>query len=70
MVAAGCSADHCLVYYVRGGFEQTWHVALFQWTPAETRLEWGGTARAGLKDIDQVRSAMLSGTIGGPSELW
>ena len=45
LVAAGCSIDHCLVYYERGGSDRTWLVALFHWTPAETRCEWGGQAR-------------------------
>jgi hypothetical protein len=50
LVAAGCAKDHhCLVYYERGGSEHTWHVALFHWTPAATRLEGGGTARGGLE---------------------
>jgi hypothetical protein len=70
LVAAGCSTDHCLVYYERGGFVHTWHVALFHWTPAETRFEWGGTAPGGLKTIDDVRSAVLSGTIKGPAKFW
>ena len=36
LVAAGCSTDHCLVYYERGGIAHTWQVALFHWTPAAT----------------------------------
>jgi hypothetical protein len=64
MVAAGCSTDHhCLVYYERGGFVHTWHLALFHWTPAATRFEWGGSAPAGLRTIDEVRKAILSGAI-------
>src|ERR671914_92821 len=43
LVAAGCSTDHCLVYYERGGFVHTWHVALFHWTPASTRFVLGGS---------------------------
>jgi hypothetical protein len=65
LVAAGCSTDHCLVYYERGGIDHTWHVALFHWTPAATRFEWGGTAPGGLATIDDVRSAILSGGIKG-----
>ena len=61
LVAAGCSTDHCLVYYERGGIAHTWRVALFHWTPAATRFEWGGTAPRGLASIDDVRSAILSG---------
>jgi hypothetical protein len=63
LVAAGCSTDHCLVYYERGGFVHTWHVALFHWTPAATRFVWGGSAPGGLATIDDARNAILSGAI-------
>lgn len=70
LVAAGCSTDHCLVYYERGGIAHTWQVVLFHWTPAVTRFEWGGDAPWGLKTIDEVRSAILSGAIKGQSRFW
>ena len=62
LVAAGCAKDHhCLVYYERGGTERTWHIALFQWTPAATSFEGGGTAPAGLTSIDDVRRVIVAG---------
>ena len=71
LVAAGCSTDqYCLVYYERGGAAHTWHVALFHWTPAATRFEWGGTAPKGLATIDDVRKAVLSGVIKGQAGSW
>lgn len=71
LVAAGCSIDnHCLVYYERGGRNHTWHVALFRWTPTETRFEWGATAPGGLATIDDVRNAILSGGIKGQAKVW
>ncbi len=70
LVAAGCSIDHCLVYYERGGIAHTWQVALFYWTPAATRFEWGGTAPRGLTSVDEVRSAVLSGAVKGPTRFW
>jgi hypothetical protein len=70
LVAAGCSIEYCLVYYERGGFAHTWHVALFHWTPAETRFEWGGNAPGGLATIDDVRNAILSGSIKGLAKFW
>ncbi|MEO5739276.1 MAG: hypothetical protein ABIS29_01600 [Vicinamibacterales bacterium] len=70
LVAAGCSTDYCLVHYERGGIAHTWHVALFHWTPAETRFEWGGTAPGGLATIDDVRNAVLSGAIKRPTTFW
>ena len=61
LAGAGCSTDHCFVYYERGGSAHTWHAALFHWTPAGTKLEGGGTAPAGLATIDAVRNLILSG---------
>ena len=71
MVAAGCSNEfYCLVYYERGGIAHTWHVALFHWSPEATRFEWGGDAPGGLKTIDAVRKAILSGVIKGHNGPW
>lgn len=70
LVAAGCSIDHCLVYYERGGRARTWHVALFRWTPQATRLEWGGIAPNNLANIENVRTAVLSGSIKGANTIW
>jgi len=70
LVAAGCSRADCLVYYERGGVDHTWHVALFHWTPAATRFEWGATAPGGLSTIDDVRKAVLSGAIKGQAKFW
>jgi hypothetical protein len=70
LVAAGCSADHCLVHYERGGIAHTWLIALFHWTPAATRFEWGGTAPRGLATIDDVSKAVLSGEIKIPARVW
>lgn len=63
LIAAGCAAELCLVYYERGGTAHTWHALLFRWTPAATRFEGGGTAPGGLTTIDAVRKAFLSGAI-------
>ena len=70
LVAAGCSYDYCLVYYERGGNAHTWHVALFHWRPEATRFEWGSSAPGGLRTIDDVRRAVLSGAIKGPAAFW
>jgi hypothetical protein len=70
LAVAGCSSDHCLVYYERGGKAPAWQVALFHWTPAATKFEWGGTAGGGLKTLDDVRRAVLSGAVKSPNKVW
>jgi hypothetical protein len=72
LIAAGCSRDsHCIVYYERSGKPITHRVALFQWSPAVTRMEWGGAAPAGLATVEGVRKAIVSGAIkGGDGSPW
>ena len=70
LVAAGCSIDHCIVYYERGGIAHTWQAVLFRWSPAATRFEWGGMAPNGLGSIEQVRNAVLSGAVKGATKFW
>lgn len=70
MVAAGCSYEHCLVYYERGGSPRTWRVVLFRWTPDATRVELGGAAPGGLVTFDDVRRLVLSGAIKTPAGVW
>jgi hypothetical protein len=69
LVLAACSIDHCLIYYERGGIAHSWHVALFHWTPAATRFEWGGIAPSGLRTFDDLRKTALSGAIRA-SDSW
>jgi hypothetical protein len=45
-------------------------VAVFHWTPAATRFEWGGAAPGGLKSIDEVRNGILSGAIKASTGSW
>jgi len=70
MSVAGCSQDHCLVYYERGGIAHTWHAVLFHWTPDGTRVEAGGTAPFGIRTLDDLRNAVLSGALKGPGRYW
>jgi len=64
LAVAGCASDnHCLIYYERGGATVSHRAVLVHWSPAETRLEFGGTAPAALTNIDDVRKAMLSGAV-------
>jgi hypothetical protein len=70
LAVAGCSYEHCLVYYERGGNARTWRVALFHWRPEATRLEWGGVAPGGLMTIDDVRRVILSGAAKGAAGPW
>ena len=70
LAAAGCSTDHCLVYYERGGSAHTWQVALFHWTPLGTRFEWGAAAPGGMASIERVLNDVLSGAINRSNSVW
>jgi hypothetical protein len=65
MVAAGCSADHCLVYYERGGYAHVYYAALFKVSTAGTRFEFGGPAAGGLPDLEAVKDALVAGEVAG-----
>lgn len=66
---AGCSQDHCLVYYERGGIAHTWQALLFRWTPDRTTVEAGGSAPALLRSVEDLRTLFLSGGL-SPSKNW
>ena len=63
LVAAGCSADHCLVYYERGGFAHVHQIVLFGKADTAFRFVEGGVAPGGLADLEQVKDALMSGKI-------
>lgn len=64
LILAGCSADHCIIYYEHGGIAHTHTVVLFQ-TKGDVRFEWGGAAPRDLVDLAQVQTAVVNGTIRG-----
>jgi hypothetical protein len=70
LITAGCSYDHCLVYYERGGARRSWRAALFHWTPDATRFEGGGSAPGGLETVDAVRAVVLSEALRDAEGLW
>ena len=70
LILAGCSADHCLVYYERGGFAHVHQIVLFGTADAAVRFVDGGIAAGGLTDLDQVQNALVSGKVMGGSKYW
>ena len=72
LTAAGCSPDHCLVYYERGGFAHVHYAVLFKVSPDGTRFEVGGLAPGGLADVEAVKNAMVAGEVIGQKqdEAW
>lgn len=70
LVMAGCSYEHCLVYYERGGTARSWRVVLFHWTPDATRFQWGGRAPGGLTSVDDARRVVLSGGVTASGDPW
>ena len=70
LVSAGCSPDHCLVYYERGGFARVHYIVLFDTTDAPARFVHGGGAAGGLTDLEQVREALVSGQVTRDSKYW
>jgi hypothetical protein len=68
LTAAGCSPDHCLVYYERGGFAHVHFAVLFEVSSKGTRFEFGGPAPGGLADLDAVKNAIAAGKVLGQKQ--
>lgn len=67
---AGCSPEHCIVYYERGGFARTWTVVILQIQKSPAELVWGGSAPRGLGDLAAVQKALLAGRVDGRTSRW
>jgi hypothetical protein len=65
MIAAGCSNDHCVVYYERGGIAHVYTIVVFKLDGAKAHFEFGGAAHGGLAGIDAVKAALASGSVLG-----
>jgi len=65
MIAAGCSKDHCVVYYERGGIAHVYTIVVFKLDGAKARFEFGGAAHGGLTGIDAVKAALANGPVLG-----
>jgi hypothetical protein len=68
LTAAGCSPDHCLVYYERGGFVHVHYAVVFKVSADGTRFEFGGGAPRGLADLDAVKNAIAAGKVPGQKQ--
>jgi hypothetical protein len=68
LTAAGCSPDHCLIYYERGGFVHVHYVVVLKVSSDGTRFEFGGTAPRGLADLDAVKNLVATGNVLGQKQ--
>jgi len=70
MIAAGCSQDHCVVYYERGGIAHVYTIVVFKLDGDKARLEFGGAAHGGLAGIEAVKDALVRERVIGQTEFW
>jgi hypothetical protein len=70
LIAAGCSPEHCLVHYERGGIAHVYYVVLFALSGTTSRLEWGGMASGRLPDIATVQSDLVAGRVKPGARDW
>jgi hypothetical protein len=70
MIAAGCSSDHCVVYYERGGIAHVFQIVVFKLEGDKARFEFGGAAQAGLAGIDGVKTALANGSVLGQTQYF
>ena len=70
LIAAGCSADHCLVYYEKGGFAHLYEIVVLAKKGDKARLEWGGQAEGGLAGLEGAKAALVSGKVFRQNNYW
>jgi hypothetical protein len=70
LILAGCSNDHCLVYYERGGIAHTFSVVLFRIDKGAAQFEWGGIAPRDVQSLDELKALMVDGKIKGGMSYW
>jgi hypothetical protein len=70
LILAGCSADHCLVQYERGGIAHTYQVALFSLSKSAAKLDWGGRAPGPAGTLGQLKEMVLAGEVDEKSAYW
>ena len=70
LVLAGCSTDHCVVYYERGGIAHTFSVVLLRRDQGTAKFEWGGAAPRNVATLDELKTLILAGKIKGGQAYW
>ena len=69
LARAGCSPDHCIVYYERGGIAHSWHLVLVRLEKDAARAESGGTAPRDLVELRDMQGALIDGKVQS-SSVW
>ncbi len=70
LAVAGCSSQHCIVYYERGGIAHTWSVVILQIQASPAAFVWGGSAPRGLADLAALEQALLGGRVEARTGYW
>jgi hypothetical protein len=70
MILAGCSIDHCVVYYERGGIAHTFTMVLLRIDKGGAQFEWGGIAPRDVRSLDELKALMVEGKIKGGVSYW
>jgi hypothetical protein len=64
LVLAGCSADHCLIEYEKGGIAHTFDTMLIAVSPKQATLQWGGWGGAGVRTLAELKDVVIQGGLG------
>jgi hypothetical protein len=70
LILAGCSAEHCLIHYERGGIAHTRSVLLLELDDTGAHLIRGWSAPSSLGSVEEVREAVLSGKLPEKESAW
>lgn len=70
LVAAGCSNEHCLIYYERGGIAHIWTVVMLRLDGPGADIVRGWAAPSGLGPVHQVQQAVAAGKLRTQTRFW
>lgn len=70
LVAAGCSNQHCLIYYERGGIAHVWTVVMLRLDGPGAGFVQGWAAPSGLGPVHQVQQAVAAGKLRAQTRFW
>jgi hypothetical protein len=62
---AGCSRDHCLLQYERGGYAHRFYAVLIAVSEKQATVEWAGSTHGAAHDLAELKSVVLQGKAGG-----
>jgi len=70
LIAAGCSRDHCLIHYERGGISHSYQIVLLALSKEGARPQWGGSTSGAIAGLAELKAQVVEGRVRGRVSYW